>query len=369
MRILHIDRQRGWTGQTNRTLTMVRGLRAAGVQVELVAHRAAPLARRAAEEGIDVHEMPLYGAAMFGCIVPLARLLRSSRIDVLHCHGPRDHLLCTLVKHIGRVPHFVRTRHSSRPLNSGAISRLLFKPCSAVVAVSDYVKRLSLDEGLDARIIQTIHDAVDTEKYSPRPRCEGIAAELGIQRAEFVVGHVSRLDNDKGVDILLKAFHLLCQNNPDRPFRCVLIGPESEQHMALIRKLGAGDRVSLGGHRDDVHNVLPQFDLFVFPSRREALGTAVLEAMSAGIPVIGSDAGGIPELVSQKTGLIVPVGDVEGLMRAMQHLADDAPRRRAMGLAARQRVIDKFSIPALIQQTTQLYRDLLQESQRADEVS
>ncbi len=359
MRILHIDRQRGWTGQTNRTLTVVRGLRAAGGQVELVAHRAAPLARRADEEGIDVHEMPLYGAAMFGSIVPLTRLLRSKRIDVIHCHGPRDHLLCTLVKRPGRVAHLVRTRHSSRPLNSGAISRLLFKPCSAVIAVSDYVKRLSLDEGLDGRIVETIHDAVDTEKYRPQRRCEATAAELGITRAEFVVGHVSRLDNDKGVDILLKAFHLLCQNNPDRKFRCVLIGPESEQHIALTRELGAGDCVSFCGHRDDVHDVLPQFDLFVFPSRHEALGTAVLEAMSVGIPVIGSDAGGIPELVSEKTGLIVAVDDMKGLTQAMQSLADDAPRRRAMGLAARQRVIDNFSTAALIEQTTRLYRGLL----------
>ncbi len=358
MNIVHIDRQRGWTGQTNRTLQVVMGLKASGWQADLIAHEGGALAERATAAGIDVHEMPLYGTAMYASIVPLAKLLRLKRVDVLHCHGARDHLLSVLVKRAGSVRHLVRTRHNYMHLRSGAFSRLVFRPCSAIVTVSDYVKRLSLEDRIDERKLRTIHDAVDVERFQPRQRCKTLATELGIQASEVVIGHVSSLAESKGVDTLLKAMKRLFHRNVDYRLRCVLLGSGHERWKALVDELCISDRVSFAGHRSDVHAVLPHFDIFVMVSRQEALGTAIIEAMSAGVPVIGSNVGGMPESITPDCGLIVPPDDVDALTSAIQALLDDPTRCETMGKAGRLRAVEHFSTTALVEQTKQLYCEL-----------
>ncbi len=357
-RILHIDRQRGWTGQTNRTLNMVVGLRRRGLDCDLVTHANSGLAEHAHARGIEPIEMPLYGWGTYTSAPRLWRLLRRNRVDVLHCHGPRDHLLSAMVHVAGGGRTLLRTRHNHVPLSSGGFSRLLFTPCDRVVCISDFVRRLSIDDGLPERKLTTIRTAVDIDRWTPGPPDGELREELGIAANDHVVGHVSTLVKRKGVDWLLQATAQLLQRRPGLPIRLLIVGEACRKWQPLTDELGLTDRVIYPGFRTDAERLIRLMDLFVLPSRDEGLGTAVVEAMACGTAVIGSNVGGIPEAVTPDVGLLFETGDTDGLSNAIETLLDDAPRRQAMAAAARQRAVEHFSVKAMVDQMAALYHEL-----------
>ncbi|HEX5066104.1 MAG TPA: glycosyltransferase, partial [Myxococcota bacterium] len=112
MFVVHVDRQRSFTGQIQRGLREVDALRGAGHQVGVIAHPGSALARRARERGLEVWELPMRGPALYASIFQAARALRGRGVDVLHCHGGRDQVLALAVAKLARVPHLVRTKHN-----------------------------------------------------------------------------------------------------------------------------------------------------------------------------------------------------------------------------------------------------------------
>ncbi|MFZ0889100.1 MAG: glycosyltransferase family 4 protein [Candidatus Binataceae bacterium] len=366
MNLAHIDRQRGWTGQTRQTLANVAGLAARGITTILIAHRGSRLAEFAAARGLAVCEIPLYGGALFRAIVPLRRFLRRRGVEILHCHGPRDHLLAVLLQSLGAVPHVVRTRHNHNRIKS-AMSRLLYARCSAVVSVSAWVENLAREDRIPMRRSAVIADAVDSDEFSPGPRDPALGAELGITPGALVVGHVSSLTPRKGVDVLLRAFAGLRARSPEGPMQLVAVGKNRERWMPLVRQLELESCVCFPGHRADIPHLLRLFDVFVMPSREEAMASAIVEAMSTGVPVVGSDAGGIPEAIGTRcaqdegAGAIFPAGDHESLTRVLARYLESAELRRTAGMAGRRRALALFSLPAQSEALRSLYADILNE--------
>ena len=178
------------------------------------------------------------------------------------------------------------------------------------------------------------------------------------------MGTVSSLHDRKGIEEILRAFALL----RDAPFaprlRCVLLGKNWEKWTGLAKELGVSDRVVCPGFSEDVGAVAALFHVFVHPSREEALGSAVLEAMAGGLALVVSDAGGLPEIVTEDVGIRVPARDPAALAGAMRELLDDPERRASMGKAGRRRAVEHFSIEAFVDRHIELYRTLLERTAR-----
>jgi glycosyltransferase involved in cell wall biosynthesis len=133
-------------------------------------------------------------------------------------------------------------------------------------------------------------------------------------------------------------------------------GPRAQELRALAASLGVADRVALLGHREDVAMLLEEADLFVLPSRSEAFPNSVVEAMAAGLPVIASAVGGLPELVdSGRTGLLVPPDDPVALASALEALVSVPERARAMGDAARTEIARRYSFDRMVRSFEDLY--------------
>jgi len=358
MKIVHIDRQRGWTGQTNRTLNVLTGLRARGIDATLIAHAGSALADRARQRGVEPIEVPLYGHAAYASILAIRRACGRSKGEILHCHGPRDQLLSVLARPLGAGRKMVRTRHNHLPLGSGWFSRLLFVPCDAVVCISEYIRELSLSDGLPAKKLTTIRTAVDTTRWTPGEPDPALRRELGFGANEIVIGHSSTLVERKGVDWLLQAFAQHVQADPAPPARLLIVGEAFAKWQPLAEQLGLGDRVIFTGFQAEPQRFLRLMDLFIIPSREEGLGTAAVEAMACGLPVIGSRVGGIPESVTPEVGLLFEPGDVAGLADCMAQLASDPAARRRLGEASRARAISEFSVEVMVDRLVELYRDL-----------
>jgi glycosyltransferase involved in cell wall biosynthesis len=275
-------------------------------------------------------------------IVELVRLLRRERPDILHANSSKAGLLGRLAAVLAGVPIRIFTVHGwAFSAHSGAASRLyrfadrLMRPLTtATICVSERERA----RGLEARTCTpertvVIPNAVDLARL-PRAVHNG-------RRPRIV--SVGRLAAPKDFHTFVRALALLPLGAAD-----VLIvgdGPDRAQLEAEIAWLGLGDRVLLAGERRDVSDLLARADLFVLSSRSEGLPVSVLEAMAAGLPVIASSVGGIPELVDDgETGILVEAGQAHELAAAISRLLADPGLRRRMGDAGRDRARMRFAL-------------------------
>ncbi len=200
--------------------------------------------------------------------------------------------------------------------------------------------------GVSRDRITTIPSGVPDLELNPIPRPAGDGP---------VVGTVGRAARQKGFDVLLEAIARV----PGAQLVIVGGGAELTELVALAESLGISDRVEFTGWVDNPRDHLTRFDLYVQPSRFEAQGVAIAEAMLAGLAVVATDVGGIPDVVVDgETGLLVPSENPDALGNAIGELIDDPARRAEMGRAGRRRAVDRFTDDRMVAGFERLYRSL-----------
>jgi glycosyltransferase involved in cell wall biosynthesis len=221
--------------------------------------------------------------------------------------------------------------------------------CPAMtVCVSDAVRnRLATDYGFNRAKLATGRHGIDLDRFHPDPiRRNTTRASWGISPESFVFGSVRRFVFDKGLDVAIDAFAAAVAQCPGRSLHLVLVGdgPEREALERQAERCGVAHLVTFPGFTKTVWNVYPAFDVFLLPSRVEALGVVALEAMACDCEVIGSNVGGIPEMISDPTvGTLVPAGDCAGLAAAMVRAIGRPPAERSAVLQrARAHVTTNF---------------------------
>lgn len=248
-----------------------------------------------------------------------------------------------MTRHVFGVVHEIGQfeGHRQRTIERAARAPLTLIGVSDAVG-ADLSRRFPAFAG---RRIEALPNAVSDPP--PADRAQALAA-LDLDPQRFWFGSVGRLVRVKGYDVLLRAFAPLAREIPRLGLALIGSGPEEQSLRALSRELGVEAQVAFCGWRPDARAMLVGFDVCVFPSRNEAFGLAIAEAMAAGRPVIASAVGGIPEVVGDQA-LLVPADDVGALGDAMRRMVEDADLRQTMGAALHARWQSQFSAQQLVQ--------------------
>jgi glycosyltransferase involved in cell wall biosynthesis len=241
---------------------------------------------------------------------------------------------------------------------------LLNRWSSGVITVSEALRQTYLDAGgLRPGKVQVVHNGIELARFR-RDRAETRARlerEFDIPSGAPILVTVSVLRPAKGIEVLLDTVRRV----PDACFLIVGGGPKEEEFRELAAKSGVGERVRWAGFRTDVDALLAGCDVFVHPSLADAFPTVLLEAMAAGLPVVASRVGGIPEIVLPGvTGELVPPGNADALASALNALLADPPRMQRMSEAAQQRAQREFSAEAWLARLGQLYEQVTQQVAR-----
>ncbi|WP_018086546.1 glycosyltransferase family 4 protein [Desulfurispora thermophila] len=299
----------------------------------------------------------------------LAVLLKQEKIDLLHAHGSRAGLLGRLAALLAGTPLRFFTAHNSifysgwpawKQFSLVLAERVLAACSQQVIAVSENLRRELIErEKLPPHKVVCIHNGIEPGRFLEDQRRPDMKQDWGLSGASVVLGTVARLAPQKGLSTLLKAFALLYgQMAGENDLRLVLVGdgPLMSELRALAGELGIGERVIFTGMRRDIPQLMHCFDIFVLPSLTEGLPLTVLEAMAAGLVVVASRVGGIPEAVwDGQTGFLVPPGDEAALAEKLRYLVQQPELRCRMGEAGRMRVLEEFTAQSMVQKTEQLY--------------
>ena len=366
IRVLHVDSERTWRGGERQVLLLMRRQRDAGDEPRLAAPYPAVLAERARAEGFPVHPIPMRGTWDVASALALASLVRRDKPHVVHWHAARAHALGAMAALIAPGPKRVLSRRVDFLVRRSPGSRLLYAlPVDAIAAISEGVRRALVESGVPDARIRVVPSGIDLEPFDePFDRASERAA-LGLGDDDLLAVQVAALAPHKSQTTLLHAAARLQGAAPMVRVWIAGEGPLRDTLLAERRELGLDDRVRFLGFRDDPVRLLRAADLFVLSSYLEGLGTSVLDAMAAGLPVVATRVGGVPEIVKDgATGLLVPPRDPAALAEAMARLAADPTLRARMGGLGKESV-RAFGADRTAAATRALYEDLLGEAFRS----
>jgi glycosyltransferase involved in cell wall biosynthesis len=243
----------------------------------------------------------------------------------------------------------------------GMSGKLSFAAADHLIAVSQQVKAHLVNQRVNPDKISVVYNGLPTEL--PELDREQIRTNLNLAPEAFVLGTIARLTPSKGIDDAIRVVARLAPEFPGLRYLVAGDGIASEELHRLRADLGLEDQVRFLGYRNDVDVCLAAMDLFIFPSHKEAMGIALVEAMRSGLPAVATDVGGIPEVVTPEWGVTVPDRDVDSMTKHVRALILDPARRARMSEAARARIGAVFSVDAMRRATDEVYDRMRAQTQ------
>ena len=359
MKIVHVETGRHFYGGAQQVIWLLTGLRAAGIDCQLVCPPDADISIAATKEGIPVTTLSCAGDHDLRFAWRLRNQLRADPPDIVHCHSRRgaDFLGGWAAKAAGVPAVLSRRVDNPEPAWTAA---LRYRPYNKVIAISENIASVLTRSGFDWSRLVVIRDAVDVDSIIAEPEEGVLHREFDIASSAFSIAVVAQLIPRKGHRFILDVLPGLCATHPF--IKVVFFGAgDSEAHLrALARKLGLSATVKFAGFRHDLDEYLAAFDVLVHPAEREGLGVAMLKGAAAGLPVIAFDIAGATEAVAHgKTGVLIPFGDMTGLQNAIELMIEEPQLRGELGHAGRQRMRDDFSIEAMVESHIETYEQIL----------
>jgi len=255
-------------------------------------------------------------------ILQFYRLAREGRYNILQSHGYKSHVVALVVSRITGLPWLAFThgwtREDRKVAIYHALDKWMLRIADSVIAVSPPLFNLFREVRGERRQTHLIFNAADTSTLPGKYGGEAVRRRLLAPGREVLVGCFGRLSFEKGVDILLRSISLIRRGFPQVSFLILGDGPEREALGSLATELGLGDSVTFEPHALAMRDYYEAIDLLVLPSRSEGLPNVVLEALSFGVRVVGTDVGAVREVITDRqNGWVAPSGDPRALARVM----------------------------------------------------
>lgn len=292
-------------------------------------------------------------APIFPITARLMGFIRKNRIQIIHNNQCVDSYYSWLAGKMTRTPIINHLRDSQYY----RLDRFLIKHVDCNICISS-----ALYNRFSASKVTLIHNGIRLDRFISQPCPDKNGSKT------VIVGLVGRIVPHKGQDIFIKAARLVlnsCQN-----VRFEIYGDidneagsaYKRQLHALVEEFGIGESVKFMGYADNAAEALDRLHISVVPSLREPFGRVIIESMATYLPVIGTYVGGIPDIITEETGIMVEPNNPQALAEAILYLVNNPHIRRRMGEAGRARVEEHFTIDRTVSKIINLYRDLLRGS-------
>jgi glycosyltransferase involved in cell wall biosynthesis len=330
-----------------------------------------PLASQLEKINVPVDLVPIKNLRDLSGFKRLIHYIRSWRPDIVHTQLETSDILGTLASRYLHVPsvstlHTVNIPSKKRRTYWRSLVRwkILGSFANRVIAVSETTRQVHLKLGIHAEKLKTLYNGIDLEEYLTielNHRQNVVAHDFPEDRVVIVT--VAVLRELKGIQFMLNAIPEIMKRVPNLCYVIVGDGSYRASLEKLTMDLGISEQVKFLGYRNDIPAILAKSDLFVFPTLQDALPTVLFEAMAAGLPIVASGVGGVPEILhDNETGLIVLPAYVACLAAACLRLLNDKQLSGRMSALARKTVTEKFNIQTQIDGLVNIYDQVILET-------
>lgn len=358
-RVLHISTPLSWRGGEQQLTYLLNEMEQAGRSFALLCPEGSVLSQKIKNSSFPVHLFRKRGGTDPFLARKLARLSKS--FDLVHAHDAQAHTAAVLANAFfgARIP-VVLSRRVDFPVAQSFFSAWKYNHSSVkrILCVSDFIADMVRADVQRPERVCTVHSGIDVARFHHR-KSTMIHEELGLGNGIQLVGNVSALADHKDYFTFLDTIQLLVNERTDVHAVIIGTGPMENEIRRYAQSLNLHKKVTFMGFKNNLEKWLPCLDVLLFPSKTEGLGTSVLDAMACGVPVVASNAGGIPELVkNEENGLLVQVKDAEGFFKACMRLLDDKDLRNRITANAKQTCL-QFTYREMARKTIETYDQIL----------
>ncbi len=360
MKVIHIDSEMTWRGGQQQAFYLYDAMIAKGYQTAFFTPIGSALTEKLKGKNLPVNEISMNGEIDFTAAKKIAKFAKQHNFDILHCHSSHSLSVGIMASYFNKKLKLVASRRVDFRIKRNYLNDLKYlnKSLKKIICISEAIKQILLDAGLPESRLAVIRSGIDLNKFINANPLE-IVDKLSLQN-KFVIGTVAAVEREKNYPLLLEAAKLVQNSGVEAVFVAVGDGSllQEMQQKAMQLEL---KNFYFEGYRTNIGDYLKAFDVFVLPSKKEGLGTSILDAMSVGLPIIASNIGGIPEAVENgSNGILIDPSNPVMLAKSIISLIDAPEKRKAYGAASLE-LVQKFDINNTINSNIELYKEILAE--------
>ncbi len=356
--VFHLDDSKNLRGGERQVLYLAKELKELGVENYIAARNNSPLFNKCIEEKIPVITLPYIFEwdiiSAFILALKIKKINKNNKKIIIHTHTGHTPAIAILTNIFIKTKIAVHRRVDFK-IKNNFLSQIKYKKADIVISISNAIKNILIQSELPESKIVVISSSIDKTVLSPN--------NIKNEKKDVIkIGSLIALEPHKDPLNLIKAANLCLKTNPNLIF---LIGGEGSLKKGtdkLIKDFNIGDKVKLLGYVEKNMDFLKSIDIFVLSSKEEGLGSVLIEAMSVGLPLIGTNAGGIAELIKDNfNGLIVPKENPDELSKAILKMAEDEDMRLKFSKNSLE-MVSEFTSDKMALKTLEVYEKIIKNS-------
>lgn len=356
IKVIHIDTEKTWRGGQQQAVYLFEGMLSRGYDTLMLCPPDSAMHTYCRDKNLPFQLLHFAHELDYTSGKAAAKIANTFRAQILHLHSGHSVSCGLWAKLFNRNLKLVATRRVDFSIKKNPFSALKYNTrlLDHIVCISEEIRQVLFRDGVSQNKLSVIHSGIDIHRF------DGIAVHIdfrlrwGIPENVTLVGTVAAFAGHKDYPNFLKAVTKVRKVRQDVWFMAVGEGELMDPMKQFARELNISDRIIFTGFQGNVGEFLKAFDIFVLASKKEGLGTSVLDAMSVGLPIVATRAGGIPEMIKDnENGLLVNTGDSDALAQAVLHLSDNPQTAKTLGENALE-TVQAFDI----NQTVDAYIDL-----------
>ncbi len=359
-KVIHIDTETAWRGGQQQAIYLYEGMLKRGCDTIFVTKNGSATANYCQKNNLPCVELPMLGEIDLYSAWRISRLAKKDGYNVLHCHSGHSITLGLLAGFFNEKVKIVATRRVVFSIGKGFLHKAKYNSSrlEKIICISNAVKDVLESAGINPAKLDVITDGIDITKFVDSSRAR-VIDELNPMRNKLIIGTVAALEKDKDYFTLLESARQVLEQRKDILFVALGSGSLEEKLIEKTKQLGIADNFYFVGHKKNVGDYLKAFDIFVFASRNEGLGTSILDAESVGLPVVACRVGGVPEAVLDgENAILVERKNPRELAEALLELIDNPEKRKEFGSCSLE-FVKKFDIKQTVEDNIELYKNIL----------
>ncbi|MEQ6121098.1 glycosyltransferase family 4 protein [Reichenbachiella sp. MALMAid0571] len=360
MRVLHLSSEKTWRGGEQQIAYLVGELKNQGVDCHVICRKASAFSKFCAEQGWTFQEVGFKNSLDILSALKVLKYCRKHQIDLVHMHGSGSHGVGVLSATMGNKSKLVLSRRVDFPLKNNILSRWKYNHPSIkrILCVSNKIKEI-VEKSVDNKgICRTVYSGIDLEKFSQAPVSNFLRKKYNLDEQAKLIGNTSAIADHKDYVTFVDTAEEVLKRQENVYFFIFGAGPLLQEVKDYIEQKGLSERIIFTGFINNIPEVLPELDVFLMTSKTEGLGTSLLDAMAASVPIVATEAGGIPEIViNGNTGLTAKVKDYITLSNHIVSLINDWELRSKLVANATKFVL-KFDKKETAKKTLDIYNEI-----------
>jgi L-malate glycosyltransferase len=364
LKVLHLSSEKTWRGGEQQIAYLIEELTKQGVNNFVAVKRSSEFETYCRTRGIKHISLSFANSFDIFSAWSIKRFCKEENINIVHMHSAKSHAIGVLSAVLGNTTPLILSRRVDFVPSSSWLTRWKYNHASIrkIIGVSDKITEIMKGYVKNPSICVTAHSGVDLKKF-PSYQAENILrTEFSIADHVFIIGNTSALEAHKDYETFINAVEILVKEK--LPIMAFIIGEGSLKGRLteIVQEKELQNVVIFTGFRKDIVKILPCLDFFLMTSNEEGLGTSILDAFLAGVPVVATKAGGIPEMVDDgRTGLLADIGDAKSLASCIKALMLDKDLKYFLINNAKLRVAE-FSKTLTAEKTLQIYKEVLSKN-------